>query len=382
MANEEVECDLLVVDLAGAGFDGESYFIPKKSAAGLLKLFSEVNYKVCVIFKDCSFSVGPGLVKFSPGEAPFGIIVVDDIPTAIQSIKYKVFSGLLSPTVRFIWDAVDYSRSIPLLENNMRNRMLFSGLMNVDFVTRIRILVGAVREELFIRKIVRRSAGIECNGFPAANSYSSIAKKNIMYLDSRVDPSQTCGGPSFRERESSAIRVAFSGRLIAQKGFDVALQAFIDARNLGFNGIFEIFGDGELRELIPKDDPNIIWHREIPFNPDWIDAVSSRIDVMLIPHTQGDPSGTYMESFICGVPIISFDNDSARNIIKASGGGWVISMGNLGDIVSLLLRLASNPEEIVEKARLAYLFGQKHSFTNEYKKRAEFVSSIIESVMV
>ena len=62
---------------------------------------------------------------------------------------------------------------------------------------------------------------------------------------------------------------------------------------------------GRLKEVA---GPSVTWWGEVAFEPDWVRLVSTSVDLMVLPHTQGDPSGTYLEAAGLGVPVVGFGN--------------------------------------------------------------------------
>jgi len=59
---------------------------------------------------------------------------------------------------------------------------------------------------------------------------------------------------------------------------------------------------------------------------------------MVLPHVQGDPSGTYLEAAGCGVPVVGFDNVALESLVRRHGLGWTVPMR---DIVALADRIES-----------------------------------------
>ncbi|BAV87395.1 hypothetical protein RA11412_1096 [Rothia aeria] len=60
-------------------------------------------------------------------------------------------------------------------------------------------------------------------------------------------------------------------------------------------------GDGEYRDLVQEYQyPNLLNLGFIKFDPEWKKYVRDYVDIMLLPHRQGDPSCTYFESLGMG----------------------------------------------------------------------------------
>lgn len=71
---------------------------------------------------------------------------------------------------------------------------------------------------------------------------------------------------------------------------------------------------------------------------------------MILPHSQGDPSGTYIESAGLGVPIVGFANAALRGHERHAGFAWTVPVGDIDGLVELVRRLADDPAEVQRKA--------------------------------
>ncbi|MDY3677842.1 MAG: glycosyltransferase family 4 protein [Actinomyces urogenitalis] len=231
----------------------------------------------------------------------------------------------------------------------------------------MRIRLGLLRRERALKRAVRHAAGIQCNGRVAYDAYSSLNDHSLLFFDSRVAESTI---PKQTRPLHSTLQLAFSGRLIPQKGVLDAVEAFSLARRRGLHADLHIFGDGELANRIPRADPNIIVHGLVPYRPDWVDFMSSEIDALLIPHRQGDPSCTYIEGMGCGLPFISYANDSATHMAKQSSAGWTVPVGDTEALAQLLLNVGRDHERILAAKHAALTFARQYSFERVSAMRA------------
>nr|WP_300339513.1 glycosyltransferase [Actinomyces sp.] len=294
-------------------------------------------------------------------------MTTQDIARAITQIGSEIWTVLLSPSTLPLLEAELPGRSVPYAEFDLHNRVLTSTIGATSRFDSLRIRLGLLRRERALRNAVRHAAGIQCNGRVAYDAYGHLNPHSLLFFDSRVAESTIPEQPAPMH---STLQLAFSGRLIPQKGVLDAIEAFSLARHQGLNASLHVFGSGKLGDQIPHDDPGIVIHGSVPYRPDWVSFMSTEIDALLIPHRQGDPSCTYIEGMGCGLPFISYTNDTASDLAAKSSAGWTAPLGDTEALARLLLDLQRAPERVMKAKYAALAFARQHSFERESAMRA------------
>jgi colanic acid/amylovoran biosynthesis glycosyltransferase len=251
----------------------------------------------------------------------------------------------------------------------------------------LKLIKGILREsvrELRYRRAVAHSDGVQCNGTPTFDSYTRINKNAILYFDSRVSEQMLATDRTILERSRSkdeALRLVFSGRLNTMKGADHLVDVADHLVALGVNFEMTICGGGVLEESMKRRieslglDKSIKMAGVLDFNEELVPFVKQHADVFVCCHRQGDPSCTYLETMSCGVPIIGYDNEAFRGIVKASGCGWITPMDDPLLMARKIAELAQDRAKILEHSHAALRFAQQHTFEKTFSLRIDHIKT-------
>lgn len=374
MAHTDPSLAVVVPD--GLHIDGNSVTLSDKSLSGLVEEFASWTAPVTVVGHPSEHlrPDDPGSRTVRLNDLPFRMVAVTDRAIVANELRTDLMTALLTPNELPTLRHLDSKRLVALVENNLRNRILYGTTNASGGLDRLRISLGATRHEVLVRKIARRCAGLQANGAVAYEAYRSTNTNTMRFFDSRARAS-TITATMDEVRDSSApLRLAFSGRWVAQKGFLDAIQAFLLARRTGANVTLDLLGTGELADEIPQvEGLRVIG--PLDYETAWIPYVTAHVDALLIPHRQGDPSCTYVEGMACGAPFISFANDAARSLAGLSGSGWVAPLNDI-DALAETIRKASQDRAALRRHReRAIAFARTHSFEAEYRRRADHLRS-------
>ncbi|GAB3751772.1 hypothetical protein GCM10027599_10980 [Yimella radicis] len=202
--------------------------------------------------------------------------------------------------------------------------------------------MGELRRERCYVRMARRAKGLECNGIAAASAYGRYNTNVLVYNDSRIaDYDLTLARGSRMPEPGQPLRVAFSGRWTAIKGTTDVLRVAERCQYEGIDARFYIAGGGDLADQINSVRvANVTVIGYLDFETDWKPWVRNQVDVMLLPHRQGDPSGTYFEALGCGAPILGYTTEILEQIV-AAGAGWSVRRNDpaaLTDTIAMLTR--------------------------------------------
>ena len=112
------------------------------------------------------------------------------------------------------------------------------------------------------------------------------------------------------------------------------------------------------------------------FDGEWVPFIRDNVDLMVLPHRQGDPSGTYLEAAGLGVPTLGFDNEAFRALVAHEDLGWAVPNGNGRLLLEKALQLVENPAELRKKSINGLTFMNKHHCDHEFAARIQHLEAI------
>jgi glycosyltransferase involved in cell wall biosynthesis len=180
-----------------------------------------------------------------------------------------------------------------------------------------------------------------------------------------------------RVLKGGPLRLAFSGRLIAMKGADHLLDVATELKRLGVPFTLDICGSGDLepsmrRTIAQCGLSNLVRMRGVlDFKSQLMPFVSSEVDLFVCCHPQGDPSCTYLETMSCGTPMVGYDNEAFRGIVKTSGVGWLSPLGDARALANRIAELNRDRAAIVNAAEQSLAFASQHTFERTMQMRVD-----------
>ena len=168
----------------------------------------------------------------------------------------------------------------------------------------------------------------------------------------------------------------FIGRLSAEKGVEVLVNAFRQLPNLQLR----IIGDGPLRkslEALARDASNIVFSGYK--KRDEVAKLIKGSRFVIIPSRcyENNPM-TIVESYSCGKPVIGSRLGGIPEIIDEAKTGFTFEVGNSMDLIRVLLHCQEiSNEDYVALCNESYRYFQNH-FTEDvyYKKLIDFYITI------
>jgi colanic acid/amylovoran biosynthesis glycosyltransferase len=253
---------------------------------------------------------------------------------------------------------------------------------------RPRMVAGAVRQELMQRDMVRRSSAFACNGWNAWRWYERLARRAhhhepLLVFDSRLPLARVAEARARLDGSSddtAPLRLGFSGRLHPAKGPDLAVAASRELDVRGVRHTLTIFGTGPMEaDLRRSAGPSVRFAGEVAFDPVWMDRVADEIDVMVLPHTQGDPSGTYLESAGLGVPVLGVENAALSGFAREAGFAWIARDRTGAALADVGERLSHDRAEVRRAARAGVTFAEAHAFEKAFDARVQQLVRVAEA---
>lgn len=311
-----------------------------------------------------------------PGALPFDVSIVDDVTAAVRRIAPSVTLAPLEP------DNVDVlagpGRCVLVCDYPLRvrwdNARLDPGLGTGD---RLRTAAGLTRRALSVRRMIRRADGLQCNGPDTFAAYSRWSRNPLLYFDTRVTSAEVVLARAATPTAGDRLRLAFSGRWIEQKG---VLDAVAVVERLHADGVpvhLTLLGGGPLdATLRARRHPAVTVRGRLDFAGEWVPFVRDEVDVMLLPHPQGDSASTFLESMGCGTPVAGYANRYWRALHARSGGGWTSPPGRRDLLASLVTSLAGRRDEVSARRAAGVEFASAHTFEREFARRVEHLMAV------
>lgn len=169
-------------------------------------------------------------------------------------------------------------------------------------------------------------------------------------------------------------RFLFVGRLCAEKGTRVLLDAFVKARMGGVEMKLTIVGDGPLREEVEQLVREHDLGRDVELlgwqSSERIQQELERCRAFVLPSFAEGLPVSIMEAFYMGRPVISTQIAGIPELVMNQETGWLVSPGSSDALADALLDAARRtPEEILRMGQRArHLVRARHDFATEVKK--------------
>lgn len=308
-----------------------------------------------------------------------GVQLVDRVPDELHALKLGVGLVQIQTTAPGIAEVARWSIPVLITDDNAPDiRKDITLLATRGAIARSRVRLGHWRQQSRINRLVKRSSGFQCNGYAAAAYYSQIRKDTMRFFDHRVKRSDIQSSFDFPPQPRQELRLAFSGRLIEIKGVRLFPQILSHLDKQGLKYRFDVFGDGPLQDyLIDNLGQRAQFHGFVRFDPEWKDLVRGKVDLMLLPHLQGDSSSTYFEALGMGVPVLGFENETLTPLARESGAAWTVSMANTESFANKIVMLSNNKQILAQARRKALEFMLQHSFESEMDTRLAHMRHIV-----
>jgi colanic acid/amylovoran biosynthesis glycosyltransferase len=325
-------------------------------------------------------NVGLGAEWLPSDDLPFRVHVATDLAEALAAARADIILAPHHPNFRAV---LDMSMPAALTSEIPARDAAIPPLEEGPAASvRARIVAGAVRYEWQLRGMAKRAAGLQCNGWSAWEAYSRFSPDPLLFYDTRLTREQV-DAASRDDRTllpDGQIRLAFSGRYVTGKGPMYAVRLHEALRDRGIAHTLTLVGDGVLEPALrAKAGDDVQFLAPMDFDTEWVRWVRESVDVMVLPHIQGDPSGTYLEASGLGVPVLGFDNTALRNLVSRFDLGWVAPLRDVDSLADIVQSVVADPGEIARRGERGGRFMQEHHFDAEFDRRIEHLLGILAS---
>lgn len=312
-----------------------------------------------------------GCIALDLASGSIDVVVSGNSPSQVDSHGLDVVTGLLAPHML----SLPESRTPAVLtaEVDWRIRWGIQRALGARGINAARIAAGLARQERKLKVAARHAAGLQCNGPAAMRAYGSFVSSSVMYYDHRVRASDVALTRQVAAWDGNrTLRLGFSGRLDPIKGPQFALEATRLARARGLDVELTVFGTGPLEnDLRELQGPGIHFAGFRNFRDQWLPEVRDNIDVMLLPHVQGDPSCTYFESLGCGSPILGFENSTLSPLVRDQRVGWAVAETDVDALAHQIEAIVEQPQLLVDARSRALEFMATNALEKTLQNRVD-----------
>lgn len=328
-----------------------------------------------------------GLVTVKKEELPFEIQIVERC-SQITEAHLADSSTVLASGDNYELLHISYLckqksiRCIYIIEYTLKTRLQIVALNAPTIFHRLKRSIFVLQQEKRRSKAFKLASGVQANGVPSFDSYSSKKKDDLLYFDNRVKPNEIITDGELGERLNQLklkkpLRLAFSGRLIKIKGADDLMKVASLLDHTGIDFIFMIYGAGDLDRYVQdqiiqkKLTKKVFLKGSVDFHSVLLPALKEHTDLFICLHKQGDPSCTYIETLSCGLPIVGYDNEAFTGILSKKDIGWSAPIGNIKAIAKIIELLNIDRNLIAEKAKYSVEIAKDNDFEATFTRRID-----------
>lgn len=373
---------VLVVLAAGELYVRDGLWkVPRKFLTGMHMYASLFPGEVWVMGKPAPQQDDENLdsVTVTVEDLPFGCSITEDLDAGLRELRPDIaLLALTEEQLRLVGHA---KTSILSAEHAARSWLAMSLAHQHSALDRLRMEVGYRRLERRLVRGVTRADGIHCNGPVAWTTYAAHSRSSLRVYDSRLTPdlmdAANVGGSHSvpgAGTPTRPVRLGFSGRLTAIKG---PQHAVVVPELLALRGItssLDVYGTGPLQpELTELAGPDVRFHGSVGFD-EWCRR-AQQLDLMLLPHVQPDPSGTYLESAGLGVPVVGFDNEALVDLSR-HGFAFPVHSRRSEHLANRVAALARDPAMLGEARLRGIRFMQQNHFRADFTRRVDHMLAL------
>lgn len=279
---------------------------------------------------------------------------------------------------------------VPIVENLLANALRIERQQSRNWWDSFRRQLSSVLEFQRLQACLTQAAVVHAIGYV---SYEALVDRYPaeLFLDSRVRGNHVVDAEFVTARCATlrgtrALRCVMFGRLEPIKGSDRIVEAVVRAVKNGADVTLDVFGDGSLRRAIEAAvaasglQERIRLHGIVPF-PELLERVRD-CDLFLAGNTQDDPSCAYLEAFGAGLPILGFANRHWQRLAGASAAGVVVERTAVDAMAKAIAAMVDSPSTLTRMSHAARNFAVRHSFEEEFARRASSLRAVVETVAV
>ncbi|MBM3961906.1 MAG: glycosyltransferase [Planctomycetes bacterium] len=183
------------------------------------------------------------------------------------------------------------------------------------------------------------------------------------------------------QRRRGGLRACYFGRLVAYKGVDRMLRAVRQARDLGADVTFDVYGDGEefgrLQGLAGELGLAGVarFHGARPYGPAFFQELAG-LDLLLAAPLHEDTPRSAIDAQALGIGVLSFDTYYYADLASDGAGVVTVPWPDHDAMSSALVALAADRERIVDLGVCGVAFASANTQERWLARRAAWTPGI------
>ncbi|MBW4691902.1 MAG: glycosyltransferase [Lyngbya sp. HA4199-MV5] len=370
------------------------YLLPQKFVDGMIKYAELWSGSVKAFMQVASPSKKYAVLDEKAFQA-------SELPFEIEIVSYNTLTAQILSPASVVLASADYqqnhisqlcrSANVPcvyIAEYSLKTRKQTVAATVKNPLLRLRRTWWEISQERKQRRAIALAEGVQCNGTPTYRAYQAINSKPLLFFDTRMSQDLLANEADIEQRYqhllnlNNPLRLAFSGRFVAEKGVDQVLDVAVELKRLGV--AFQLFlcGDGELKHVLQQRIQREGLHDRVTligvlaFQQELVPFMKQQVDLFVCCHRQGDPSCTYLETLACGVPIVSYSNEAFVGIERQSQTGWVVPMNQPTLLAQKIAQLDGDRAALQAMALRSLAFARSHTFEKTFAHRVEHLEKV------
>jgi len=207
------------------------------------------------------------------------------------------------------------------------------------------------------RACLRRAGALQAisQRIAAELAAAGFARERIVRLPNAVD------GARFTQRhaaraEDAPLRVLFVGRLVAEKGLPILLDAWAGAFPHRGRAHLALVGGGALEQALREQAASLGLGGDIDFlgHRDDIEALVAQADLGVLPSFTEGLSNTLLEFMAGALPVIASRVSGSEDLVVDGRNGWLVEPRAVAPLAAALREAAAlPPAELARRGRQA-----------------------------
>ena len=244
------------------GPDG-TFLLTNKLVQGVAE-YSQLWDGPVTLFVETSDEIDSNLdhVAVLEDQVPFGIEVVpcdaNKLRSRLASASIVVDALSEAAVKRWHKSASEHLPIVFISECTLRTRQQIIRCRPVSLLRKTKQYWNEMRNEHRIKNVLRKAAGLQCNGTPTYDAYSRLCRRPILFFDSRVTNEMLATSERLEAKAShllkgERLRLVFSGRLNSIKGADALPTVANKLRQMNVDFVMHICGGGNLEQSMKNE---------------------------------------------------------------------------------------------------------------------------------
>lgn len=324
----------------------------EKAIANMIRLFSKAEYNECCIVSICSCNNEKPAFEIS---APIKHMNIESLSSGLFG-KIKWYFNVI-PQIRKILEEVapDIIFSIG---HNISIMMPFSihntpvyACEHIDYTTIPNL------SRFFMKCLYPHLTGVVALSKTAKTKMKSL-NRNIVVIPNSI---KTHNLNIFDNKDLT--RFIMVGRISPEKGYDRIIPIAKALKEELTNFSIDIYGDGPMRAEIEKQIKSNNLQDVIKiygFEKNIAEKYKGSSILLLTSYTEALPM-VIIEANSYGLPVIAYDNEGARELIRNDENGFTINNNDVNSYVDKILYLVNNTEKLTAMRYSSYKMSEQYS---------------------